>query len=450
MFDKPLAIVDVETTGMAGWHSRIIEIGVLRIENNRIVDSINSLVNPGTYVSPFIQDFTGIKKDELEHAPFFTDISERIHKLLDGAVFVAHNARFDYSFVKNEFKRLDYAFSSKTLCTVQLSRRLFPQEKSHSLSSIIERFDLSFEKRHRAYDDAFAVWQFLQYVQNTLPQETFQQAVKHLLKSSYAGNEMIREQVERLPETSGIYLFYDKEGTPLYVGKSKNIKERVITHYMSDYQTQHHLSMMRKVYAIDAIKTAGELGALLLESRKIKELMPIYNRLLREKHAFIVCRKTINDKGYWTLGLETLDRLTNEGFEHVLGVFKSKKSAKETIGHIVRKHGLCGALCGVEAGKGACFEYKLGRCHGACMNKESAKRYNARFIIAFLESRQFRPWPFAGAIEIVEKNNEEELFDTFTIDKWCLLHKEFDLDTYKILSRFIRYKSPAYRVLNNS
>lgn len=160
MFTKPLAIVDVETTGMSGLYDRVIEIGIIRVEHNEIVDTFNSLVNPQTYVSPFIEEFTGIHKNDLESAPVFEELSENVTRLLGDAIFVAHNARFDYSFIKHELKRLGYSFSAKTLCTVQLSRRLFPTLKHHSLSSLIEHFNLSFKKRHRAYDDAFAVWQF--------------------------------------------------------------------------------------------------------------------------------------------------------------------------------------------------------------------------------------------------------------------------------------------------
>lgn len=127
MLNKPYTIVDVETTGMNGWHDRIIEIGMIRIENNKVVEEFKSLVNPETYISPFIESFTGINSDDLRDAPVFSDIKGKVHELLTDAIFVAHNARFDYSFLKYELKRTGISYNAKTLCTVKLSRNLFSQ-----------------------------------------------------------------------------------------------------------------------------------------------------------------------------------------------------------------------------------------------------------------------------------------------------------------------------------
>ncbi|MBI4225859.1 DNA polymerase III subunit epsilon, partial [Candidatus Roizmanbacteria bacterium] len=451
MFDKPLAIVDVETTGMSGIYDRVIEIGIIRVENNEVTEELNTLVNPQTYVSPFIESFTGIKKEELEEAPTFSDLSEQVYSLLNEAILVAHNARFDYSFIRREFKRLGITFSSKTLCTAQLSRRLFPEHRSHGLSALIERFNLACDNRHRAYSDALVLWQFIQKLKESVSKNRLAKIIKILLRSSYSGNEYIKQQIEELPENTGVYAFYDKDSVPLYVGKSKDIKERVISHFTIDYQSSRGLSMIKKIERIDHFKTAGELGALLLESRLIKELMPIFNRQLRRKKEFIAVKKYINNEGYFSLKSEILDTIDLTNLEDILGVFKSKKSAKEAILHLAKEYKLCSKILGVESTNSSCFAYKLRRCKGACIGEELPKKYNARFIIAHYENKQFRPWPFSGAIEIFEKNEEEELYETFMIDKWCLIDSgnelDFDLDTHKIISSFIKHRSPNYRVL---
>ncbi len=157
----PLAIIDVETTGLNPRIERVIEIGILRVENGKVVKTLNTLINPVTYLPPFITEMTGIRNEELERAPTFFDRYKEIFALLDGALFVAHNANFDYSFMCQEFNRVGLNFEANTLCTVQLSRKVFPQHRTHNLGAIIERYGFSYKRRHRAYDDAAVLHKFL-------------------------------------------------------------------------------------------------------------------------------------------------------------------------------------------------------------------------------------------------------------------------------------------------
>lgn len=464
MLNKPYTIVDVETTGMNGWFDRIIEIGMIRVENNKVVDEFKSLVNPETYVSPFIESFTGINSNDLQDAPVFSAIKDKVYGLLSDAVFVAHNARFDYSFLKYEFKRTGISYNSKTLCTVKLSRNLFPQFRTHSLSAIIERYNFDCKNRHRAYDDAFVLWQFIQNLSKKLPATKIQEVIKKLLKSTYSSNSKVAKQIENLPESPGVYIFYDKKNLPLYVGKSKNIKDRVIAHFSTDYESTRRLLMIKSIARIEYIRTAGELGALIQESHLIKTLLPYFNRTLRVKKQLVTLSKDKSADGFLSLELEVINQIDNANFEKLLGVFKNKRSAKEVISHIAKKYSLCNKLLGVEKTKSSCFEYKLGRCKGACIGKEKKEKYNARFLIAFVENKQFRPWPFKGPIEIVEKNEEEELYESFLVNNWCLLDNvqkgyensrinsqpDFDIDTYKIISGFIKNRNPNYKVVKNT
>lgn len=169
MFDKSLAIVDVETTGMSARHNRVIEIAIIRIEENKIADTFTTFVNPEVHIPSFITHITGITNTDVTDAPVFAKVKNKVKKFLKGATFVAHNVWFDYSFIQSEFARVEIPFESKRCCTVRMSRRLYPQYKSHSLAKIIERFGFEYQNRHRAYDDAHVVWQFLKKIKKEIP-----------------------------------------------------------------------------------------------------------------------------------------------------------------------------------------------------------------------------------------------------------------------------------------
>ncbi|MFA6017031.1 MAG: exonuclease domain-containing protein [Patescibacteria group bacterium] len=457
MFDRDLVIIDVETTGISPLYERVIELAMIRISKNKIVDKFTTLINPQKQISPFISSFTGITNEELEDAPIFEDIKDRIIEMLAGAVFVAHNVRFDYSFIKTELKRIGVNYKAKTFCTVRLSRRLYPEHRSHSLESVIARFNFKFINRHRAYDDAFVLWQFLQKIKKTIPKQTLLKAWADLTKSLYSVNDDIKTQVDALPETSGVYIFYNKDNEVLYVGKSKNISDRVVSHFSQDVTSTKHLNLIKEIVRIGHLVTTGELGALLLESQLIKELHPIYNARLLDKKEFVVLTKELKKNGYWTLKSETVKSLTEVDTDNLLGAFKNKRAVKEYLEAFADKYKLCKKVLGLESGKGSCFAYKLKKCRGACLKKEKKQIYNSRFLIAFIESRQFRPWPHKGLIEIMEKNKIEDKWESYIVDNWCLIGKKnnvgdeekfspvFDPDIYRIIERYLRNNNPSFR-----
>lgn len=160
MLPQKIAFVDIETTGTSLRSDRIIEIGVLRVENNQVIDTYRSLVNPETYVPAEIEGLTGIRQEDLENAPTFPTIKKDLLNILGDCIFAAHNVRFDYGFVRSELKREGVAYRAKNLCTVKLSRSLFPRFKRHSLDAVMERCGISCENRHRAFDDAQVIWEF--------------------------------------------------------------------------------------------------------------------------------------------------------------------------------------------------------------------------------------------------------------------------------------------------
>jgi DNA polymerase III subunit epsilon len=455
VLDGPLVFVDVETTGMSYSRGRIIEVAAVRVENGLITGSFNSLVDPQTELPMFITGLTGITRGDLVSAPSFYDIAEQLHDLLQGAVFVAHNVRFDYGFLKHEFKRAGKKFSPKLLCTVRLSRALYPQVRGHKLQDLIERCDIEVTSRHRAYDDAQALWQFIQHVQRRFPAPALEAAVAQQLKSPSLPKNLDPGLISNLPEQTGVYIFQDNNGSPLYIGKSVNLKKRILSHFSADHEHESEFKISQQIAHIETIETNGELEALLLESKLIKDLQPLFNRQLRRRQKLTLARQAAGPGGYITLNIEDTAQIEPDSVANVLGVYTTKGQAREFLNQIVKDYGLCPKLMGLEKGRGGCFLYQLKKCSGACAGHEDAKTYNQRLLSAF-EGRRLAQWPYKSPIVIEEFSDRDES-RSIVVDQWCVIadisvqpgcepqvrlqEKMFDIDTYKILRAYLASKA---------
>lgn len=477
MLPQKLAFVDIETTGARSRYDRIIEIGILRVENDQIVQTYSTLVNPQRYIPSEIELLTGITSDKIEQSPTFREIADDVLAVLKETVFVAHNVRFDYGFLKAEFKRLNKTFSFKHFCTVRLSRVLFPEFTHHNLDSIIKRFNIHCDRRHRALDDAKAIFQFYKLLKDSYPQEVFLKAIEHTLRKPYLPPKIDERILEDLPERPGVYIFYGstsdnkptntinnqidkklqkinntKNLVPLYIGKSINIKDRVLAHFASDIHSPLEMKIAQQVESIETIPTAGEFGALFLESQLIKKLLPLYNKKLRQKRKMIAIKMQKNKEGFLTVIMESVAKPSVAELDLYVGFFTSKKQARNFLFNIAQEFNLCEKLLGLEKTNTSCFGYRLERCKGACIKQESPLTYNIRCSQAFTKTK-IKTWPFSGPIVIVEECNSNEKAEYFIVDKWCIIghitadsyetfnekHVEytFDLDTYKILLRFL-------------
>ncbi len=448
---QKIAFLDVETTG-SRWSDRIIEIGIVRVENGKITQSLNTLVNPGCYLPPEITILTGISPAELEYAPSFGQIKKDILEILDDCIFVAHNVRFDYSFIKNELKREEFAFKSKHFCTVKLSRHLYPEHRHHNLDSLIERFNFKCKSRHRAYDDAYVLWQFYQHILKNFSEEEVLLALSKTIKKPSVPINISPEILDNLPDTPGVYIFFGKGGCPLYVGKSVNLHDRVLSHFSSDHISSTEMKISQQIESIEVIETAGELGALIKESSLIKQMKPLYNRKLRHSRIMTVLKNVKTKDNYQTVKFANASEIDTANLDQIYGTFRNLKTAKQFLIHLAREYELCEKLLGVDSTNQACFGYRLGRCKGACVNKENPAKYNLRFIEAFL-NKKIRPWPFESPIVIEEKDILGKKSEGFLIDKWCYLGSVkangelrdgklenqvvFDVDTYKILLSYL-------------
>lgn len=444
MFEYPVVFVDIETTGGSYRNSRVLEVAAIRYEHGEVVKEFSSLIDPGTYIPANITTLTGIKANDVIGAPRFEDIADELFEILDGAVFVAHNVRFDYSFLKNEFYLAGLAFSPKLLCTVRLSRALYSEQKGHSLATLIERHSIPVLARHRALDDARAILYFSQLAYDEHGHEVFQEALHRQLKTQYLPPNLDMEELNAVENVAGVYVFEDEAHQPLYVGKSISLKKRILSHFQD--HTSKEQKIAQAVHHIRTIITGSELAALILESKMIKDLSPIYNRQLRRVSQYAMYIKD-EQGGYNTIRIQSgnVDNATE--LERVYGLYETRTKAKRQLELLTRTFMLCPKLMGIEKGTGACFSYSLGRCKGACIGDESIELYNRRFEIA-MEKNRIALWPYKTAIAVPldEENNGvvinnwmiQGFYSSGEIDTLESTEATFDVDEYKIIRRFIR------------
>jgi DNA polymerase-3 subunit epsilon len=448
LFDRPVVFADIETTGLGARSGRIIEIALIRVEQNQVVDEFHSLVNPGHHLPDWISSLTGILDTDLENQPYFADIADKVAKILEGAVFIAHNVRFDYSFIKNHLADSGRLFKPELLCTVRLSRALYPSERSHKLENIIKRHNIKVPARHRAYEDARALWDFCNIAYREHGEEVFCNAVAKQIKRRSLPPNLNPDIVGQISNNPGVYIFEDSEGKPLYVGKSIHLRQRVMSHFSSDTESNKEMRMSLNVHNIKTIETANELDALLLESQLVKEKLPLYNRKLRRARKYTALLKKVNDQGYVSISTDDID-LAHCEVENLYGIYETRGKAKAALLSHQQTFSICPKFLGLEKGKGPCFQYHLGRCGGACAGKEPAEKHNLRLELA-LQRSKIEAWPFAEPVCVEHKGQEGS---GIIVDQWKVIgHMEnneiikdsgfgiFDLDNYRILRSYLSGK----------
>lgn len=452
-------LLDLETTGPTPLKDRITEIALIKFEAGKEVDRWQTLVNPQTNIPDFIQSLTGITNEMVKDAPIFEQVAGELLDYLDGAVMCAHNVRFDHGFLKAEFKRIGITLKQRVLCTVKLSRKLYPQHKSHGLSAIIERHNFSCSQRHRAMGDVEVMAQLIAHAQEDLGEEALQVAAAELSKKPSLPSGIDENIIDEIPETPGVYLFYGENNLPLYIGKSVNLRARVMSHFSSDHRSTKEMRISQEIKYIDWIETAGEFGALLLESRLVKERQPIYNRQLRRERQLCAWQLAESPDAKPLLTLIREDEITPENMGSLFGTFRSKKQATEVLRSIAEEHALCLKVLGLESGKGACFRSQIKRCKGVCCEKESPEMHFLRLQQALISLR-LKSWQFKGKIGIKEHDPETSKTELHVFDQWCHLATvddesqleeslqsqytfSFDLDTYKLLLKELSKRNTA-------
>ena len=422
LFAPVLAFVDLETTGMDAAADAITEVAVVRVTADPsggapAVDEWSTLVHPGRPIPPEIQGLTGITDAMVRDAPPFAAVADEIARRTADAVFVAHNARFDYGFLKHGFARTGRSFSARVLCTVRLSRRLFPDAASHSLDAVIARHGLAVGGRHRALGDARALWSFVAALYRELPVEAIDDAARRVLKMPSLPAHLPREALDALPELPGVYRFYGLNAHPLYVGKSKNLRERVAAHFSADYRSATDLRLSAEIRRIEFEATAGEIGALLRESTLVKTLLPAHNHALRRKADAVVVELPAEPGPPRYLAAAGIEPRELPGR---YGPFSSRRAARETLRHLAAEHALCWIALGLEKRSGPCFARQVRRCDGTCVGAEAPAAHHAR-LVAALAPQRIPAWPYAGAVAIREHDALSGRTDLHVIRDWCWL-----------------------------
>lgn len=369
-------IIDVETTGKG---NRMTEISVFKHDGTAIVDEFTSLVNPESYIPQHITALTGIDNTLVADSPTFAEIAQDIINITKNTIFVAHNVNFDYNVISGEFKRIGLEFTRKKLCTVRLSRRLIPGHRSYSLGKICKALDINLVDRHRARGDAEAtviLFELLQLQPNAL--DVFKEFLKKNSREATLPPNLPKETFNALPNTAGIYYFKDKKGKVIYVGKAKNIKKRVLSHFYS--KAKKSLEMIRETRDIDFEISGSELIALLMEDAAIKHHFPTYNKVAKRTIQSIAIFSYEDRKGILHLA-------SNKGrlVPNPIITFFNLRDVRSLLEKLCVKYNLCPKYCHLQEAVSECSHYSIKDCKGICRDEETVKDYNNRVLEAIYD-----------------------------------------------------------------
>jgi DNA polymerase-3 subunit epsilon len=459
-----LVFVDLETTGGNAAHHRIIEIGIVRLRDGVVIEEWSTLVNPECIIPPYIESFTGISNRLVGSAPRFADIGRVVLDKLKPAavapVFVAHNARFDYGFLRAEFRRADLAFCAPVLCTVKLSRRLFPEELRHNLDAVMARHGLQCSARHRALGDAQVISDFWITLCRELPEDTLAAAAHAAMGAVKLPPHLPEGLPDELPDGPGMYRFFGEragvEGEALlYVGRAGSLRSAILGHFADDGAAGRAAGtrgrgapLKEAVRRIEWEETAGELGAALLELEALRVQTPLYNRHVRTPKRCVTLKLAEDSSA---LAIVPVDELESFELDGCFGIFHAPKDARRALGEIARARELCPKILGLEESAGSCLAHQLGRCKGACIGKEPLVLHAVRVQMA-LASLKLKAWPFPGRVALRERSafGAEVLH---VLERWRYIgtaHGEeelaslarraapqgFDPQLYKVLARY--------------
>ncbi len=364
------AILDIETTGGQFNEEGITEIAIYKFDGHEIVDQFISLVNPEKEIQPFVVKLTGINNAMLRSAPKFYEVAKRIIEITEGCILVAHNTSFDYRILRTEFNRLGYDFVKPTLCTVELSKKLIPNQLSYSLGKLVRALGIPMSDRHRASGDALATVKLFKML---LAKDTEKEILISLIKAEIKSGltPKLLDIVESLPSKTGIYYMHNEKGNLIYIGKSKNIKKRVNQHFTGTANKSKKIQI--EVFAVTHEETGSELIALLKESEEIKINKPIYNRAQRKSIFQWALYPEIDENGYINLKIQKADGRKKEITSYI-----SVQEGKNALFRITEKYNLCQKLNGLYETQNGCFQHKIKECNGACLGKETPEDYNER------------------------------------------------------------------------
>ncbi len=365
-------VVDIETTGNGVQGNRITEIALYNIDGDQITDSFSSLVNPGCEIPAFITGLTGITTAMVRRAPTFEVLASQIAAFCEGRVFVAHSVNFDYPIVREEFARAGQVFQRKKLCTVRLSRKVFPGLRSYSLGKLCSSLEIPLRDRHRAAGDAHATALLLQRILRH-PQgvETVRSFLNARSQEATLPPGLPRASFQRLPEAPGIYYFKDQGGAILYVGKAINLKKRVLGHFYDTSEKERQLC--RATSEIDFELSGSDLLALLMEAVAIKRHFPPFNQAQKNMRPAYGLFRYHDRDGIAHLAINRLRK-----GQQASRVFYSQADARLFLERLCTEYELCAKYCHLQDGVERCGHFRVPVCRGICRGEEPVAPYNAK------------------------------------------------------------------------
>lgn len=446
------AIIDIETTGGSPVSEKVTEIAIYIHDGKNIIDEYSTLINPERKIPYHITQLTGISNSMVADAPKFYEVARKIVELTENMIFVAHNVTFDYSFIVQEFKQLGYEFKRNKLCTVNLGRKYLPGYRSYSLGTLCKELGIKIEGRHRAAGDALATVKLFELILQKTNSEQNPNPFEDIPIKDLHPN-LDPEVIRQLPDKEGVYYFYNDKNDLIYIGKSKNIHSRILSHFRNT-STKKSIEMRNNIASIDFELTGNELIALLKESNEIKQNKPLYNRAQRRSISQYGLYTYVDRQGY--IRFELGQHKTNQTLP--ICNFTGLSAGKLYLQRFVEKYRLCQKLCGLYQTNSGCFHYEIMECDGACLGKEEPESYNAR-ASRLIEYHRFKHNSFfivengrydtEKAIVMIENgkyNGFGYIDNTQIIDvellKYCIKSFPDDSDIQQILRTYLRTGKP--------
>lgn len=403
--NRPVVVIDLESTGGNLYQDRVTEIAFLRFENGR-VEHYEQLINPGKPIPEFVVQLTGITNEMVAEAPAFDQIASNILPLLRGALIVAHNSRFDYTFLRHEFCRAGIDFAAPALCTVQLSRRLYPQFYKHNLDSIISRIGIQTDERHRALADVLALADYLEHSLKEKTSEEWDNHCRSLMNPKMLPTQLsdsLAAKLYSLPDTVGVLVWFDHSGKV----QSVEAYEKTYSEIAALLHSKEGLPYIQNAADVKFIPAVGSLHALWLKAQVMQEYQgelsaPFPLKQLNPK-TFMTVKFVPDEHGVLKARIVPLDNGSSNVRPY--GLFIHKKAAKRALSIWAQEHNFCpdalnilpvshakGALCPVQA---------VGKCNGTCHKDNEITEQNIR-IHAMASKLPVADWGKVHEVEITE------------------------------------------------
>jgi DNA polymerase-3 subunit epsilon len=412
-----LVIVDLETTGANPVQDRVTEIAIVAIRDGELEYEWQALVDPERPIPPMIQRFTGITDEMVRGAPRFAQIADEVASRLGGRLFVAHNARFDVGFLRSEFRRLGRVFRPEALCTVKLSRALYPQHHRHGLDAVIERHSLVCTARHRALGDARVLWDFLRQASEAHPPEAFAAALARASKMPALPPLLESFGIDAVPAVPGAYVVLGEAGAVLDVGSAADLRAR-IGQLVGTGKGAGKFGG-GEIRDIEWYESAGPLGALL----KAVELTRHASPAARPGAAHGWSFREAAGPAEPLLELVCLDDVEPRRRSEIHGQFRGRREAVGALRALAQMHGLDAGRLGLQEAAPARSASR--RTYKAQPVRESLSAHDQR-VAAALAPLRLKPWPFGGPVAVREECTVSERVEMHVFDQWCHLGTALD------------------------